>query len=157
MARTTAGTSKTASANQAALQHNRFAGTYSFRFAGFGLGPQSESFHLVGVGQMHLNVAGTLSGTLYSSECPITTGAGGPSSVFEYETFQLAGTYAISAHGSGTVSIDFVQKGNVVEQDVFRVAPGDAAMTRFWLISTHPTVGGTLVPELVSGEAVRLY
>ena len=74
---------------------------------------------------------------------------------FQYGTFQLAGTYAIGADGAGTVSIDF-QNGAIQQTDVFRVEPGDAAMTRFWLISTCPTQRGKVVPELVSGEAVRL-
>ena len=147
---------KTASANRFGRHPSRFAGTYSIRFSGFGLAPQGESFHLAGVGRLHLDAAGALSGSQHSSLCPITPGTAS-SPVFQYETFQLAGTYAIAADGAGTVSIDFMQNGTIKQKDVFRVEPGDGAMTRFWLISTCPTVNGKVVPELVSGEAIRLY
>ncbi len=149
---------KTTSANSPVSHHSRFAGTYSIQFSGFGLGPHCESFHLAGVGRLHLDAAGALSGSQHSSLCPTTPGAAGsPPLGFQYGTFQLAGTYAIGADGAGTVSIDFLQNGAIQQTDVFRVEPGDAAMTRFWLISTCPTQRGKVVPELVSGEAVRLY
>jgi hypothetical protein len=132
-----------------------FKGAYSLRFAGFGLAAEGYQFYVAGVGQFQLNGAGVLSGSQYSSICRMSNVAT-ISPPFLYETFELSGTYAIADDGTGTVSIDFVQQGQVVEQDVFRVVPGDAAMTRFWLISTHPTVQAALVPELVTGEAVRL-
>jgi hypothetical protein len=148
---------KIASAEGWARPHSRFAGNYSIRFGGFGLGLQGEAFHIVGVGQLRLEVSGALSGSQHSSVCSITAGSTGAPPFFLYETFQLEGKYAIHADGTGTVSIDFVQKGTIKEKDIFRVVPGDNAMTRFWLISTKPTVGSKVVPELVSGEAIRLY
>jgi hypothetical protein len=137
-------------------RRNRFAGKYSFRFAGFGRGPQAESFYVAGVGRMDLHVGGGLSGTQYFSECPMTNGGVGAPPSFQHGTFQLVGKWNIARDGTGTVSIDFMQGGNIIESDVFRVVSSDAAATRFWLISTNPTVGGVVVPELVSAEAVRL-
>jgi hypothetical protein len=141
-------------AKRAHLRRNRFAGTYSLRFAGFGLGPQSESFHLTGVGRIKLHANKTVSGSQYSSLCPISTGLN--SSVFLHAKYNLEGTYAIDADGTGTVSIDFVMDEKVVQKDVFRVVASNAAGRHFWIISTHPTKGGNDVLELVSGEAVRL-
>ncbi len=153
MARST----KTASGSHSAADL-RFAGAYSVRFSGFGLGPQGEGFYVAGVGQLQLDIAGALTGNLYSSLCPMTTGLPGtPAQAFLTEVYQLGGTYNIGGDGTGTVSIDFMQGGAIQETDVFRVVPGDAAMTRFWMISTQPTQQGAIVPELVSGEAVRLY
>jgi len=87
---------------------------------------------------------------------PMTNGSVGAPPVFQHGTFELMGRWNIARDGTGTVSVDFMQGGNIIESDVFRVVSSDAAGTRFWLISTHPTVGGVVVPELVSAEAVRL-
>jgi len=134
----------------------RFAGKYSFRFAGFGRGPQAETFYVAGLGRMELHVGGGLSGTQDFSVCPMTNGSVGAPPVFQHGTFELMGRWNIARDGTGTVSVDFMQGGNIIESDVFGVVSSDAAGTRFWLISTHPTVGGVVVPELVSAEAVRL-
>jgi hypothetical protein len=135
---------------------NRFVGEYSFRFSGFGRGPQAESFYVAGVGRMTLKAHGILTGSQFSSECPMTNGLTGNPPQFLHSEFDLSGTYAIGRDGAGTASVSFSKDGKVVQTDVFQLVATDVKGTRFWLISTKPTVSDFPVPELVSGEVVRL-
>ena len=156
MARRNAATRSRKATNRMANSSNSFAGMYSFRFSGFGRGPVAESFYVAGVGRMTLNADSSLTGTLFSSECPMTNGLTMKPPGFLHLEFDLSGTYAIDSDGTGTATVSFSRGGNEVQADVFQLVAADAAATRFWLISTKPTFGGAAVPELCSGEAVRL-
>jgi hypothetical protein len=137
-----------------------FAGTYSFRFQGFGrrLAPGKNAFHLIGLGRLVLDGRGNVTGGQVSTICPITAGADGVShGAFGSRRFNLRGTYAIKASGVGTVTIEFRYNGVLVNTDTFAIVATTTTASSFWLISTAPKDGaGTPVEELVSGEAVRL-
>lgn len=137
-------------------RRNRYAGSYSFRFSGFGVGPQAESFHVTGLGRLELKRDNSLTGVQFSSECPMSIGMGQPSKNFGL-TFNLTGRYDIDNSGIGHADVVFRDpQGNPIQSDTFKLVAADRAATRFWLISTNPMLGGTGVPELASGEVIRL-